>query len=149
MPSKRKKIRQDKRKKRGGKRAKSKSQDCCVTFKPKNSKFYILRVPELRKLIFCTWFRRPRNLRPVCGLTLGDEWTRPQGWPVTSVTSNVKFQRATGPLLFVLSPSVEKLSPLRASLHGGGEPQVGEVTRLGGVTCLSIYGSHVATPRIM
>ena len=26
----------------------------------------------------------------------------------------------------------------RACLHGGGGPQVGEVTRLGGVTCLSV-----------
>ena len=37
MPSKRKKMRQEKRKKRGGEKAKSKSQDGCVTFKPKNS----------------------------------------------------------------------------------------------------------------
>ena len=29
-------MRQEKRKKRGGEKAKSKSQDCCVTFKPKN-----------------------------------------------------------------------------------------------------------------
>ena len=36
MPSKRKKMRQEKRKKRGGEKVKSKSQDCCVTFKPKN-----------------------------------------------------------------------------------------------------------------
>ena len=136
MPSKRKKMRQDKRKKRGGERVKSKSRDWCVTFKPKNSKFCFLRVPELRKLIFCIWFRRPRSLRPVCDLTRGDEWTRQQGWPVTSVTSSVKFQRTTGPILFVMSPSVEKLSPLRASLHWGVGPQVGEVTRLGGVTCL-------------
>ena len=28
---------------------------------------------------------------------------------------------------------------LKACLHGGGGPQVGEVTHLGGVTCLSIY----------
>ena len=27
---------------------------------------------------------------------------------------------------------------LKACLHWGGAPQVGEVTRLGGVTCLSI-----------
>ena len=31
-------MRQEKRKKRGGEKAKSKSQDCCVTFKPKNKK---------------------------------------------------------------------------------------------------------------
>ena len=36
MPSKRKKMRQEKRKKRGGKKAKSNSQDLCVTCKPKN-----------------------------------------------------------------------------------------------------------------
>ena len=36
MPGKRKKMRQEKRKKRAGEKAKSKSQDCCVTFKPKN-----------------------------------------------------------------------------------------------------------------
>ena len=35
-PAREKKMRQEKRKKRGGERAKSKSQDCCVTFKPKN-----------------------------------------------------------------------------------------------------------------
>ena len=36
MPSKRKKIEQEKRKKMGGEKGKCKSQDCCVTFKPKN-----------------------------------------------------------------------------------------------------------------
>ena len=36
MPSKRKKMRQENQKMRGGGKAKSKSQDCCVTFKPKN-----------------------------------------------------------------------------------------------------------------
>ena len=37
MPSKRKKNEQEnKPKKRGGEKGKSKSQDCCVTFKPKN-----------------------------------------------------------------------------------------------------------------
>ena len=29
-------MRQEKRKKRGGEKAKSKGHDCCVTFKPKN-----------------------------------------------------------------------------------------------------------------
>ena len=29
-------MRQEKQKKRGGEKAKSKSEDCCVTFKPKN-----------------------------------------------------------------------------------------------------------------
>ena len=36
MPNKRKKMRQGKQKKKEGEKAKSKSQDCCVTFKPKN-----------------------------------------------------------------------------------------------------------------
>ena len=36
MPSKRKKNEQEKQKMRGGEKGKSKSQDCCVTFKPKN-----------------------------------------------------------------------------------------------------------------
>ena len=34
-PAREKKMRQAKRKKKGGEKAKSKSQDCCVTFKPK------------------------------------------------------------------------------------------------------------------
>ena len=33
-PAREKKMRQEKRKKKGGEKAKSKSQDCCVTFKP-------------------------------------------------------------------------------------------------------------------
>ena len=32
-----------------------------------------------------------------------------------------------------------QLFSLRACLHGGGGPQVGEVTRVGGATCQSIY----------
>ena len=35
-PAKERKVRQEKQKKRGGEKAKSRSQDCCVTFKPKN-----------------------------------------------------------------------------------------------------------------
>ena len=35
-PARGKKNEQEKRKKRGGEKGKSKSQDCCVTFKPKN-----------------------------------------------------------------------------------------------------------------
>ena len=35
-PARGKKNQQEKRKKRGGEKGKSKSQDCCVTFKPKN-----------------------------------------------------------------------------------------------------------------
>ena len=36
MPSKEEKMRQEKQKKRGGEKAKSKSQDCYVAFKTKN-----------------------------------------------------------------------------------------------------------------
>ena len=35
-PAREKKMRQEKRKKRGGEKVKSNSQDCCVTFKPQN-----------------------------------------------------------------------------------------------------------------
>ena len=65
-PAREKKIREEKRKKGGGEKAKSKSQDCCVTFKPKTIlKFYFLCMPELRKLIFCIWIRNLRSVRPV------------------------------------------------------------------------------------
>ena len=58
---KRKKMRQEKWKKRGGEKVKSKSQDCCLTFKP--SKFCFQCMPELRKLIFCIWIKRLRTTR--------------------------------------------------------------------------------------
>ena len=48
-PAREKKMRQEKRKKRGGEKA----------------KFCFLRMPELRKLIFCIWIRRLRSVRPV------------------------------------------------------------------------------------
>ena len=70
MPNKRKKMRQGKRKNKGGEKAKSKSQDCCVTLKPHNSKFCFLRMPELCKLIFCIWIRRPRRVWPVNGFVV-------------------------------------------------------------------------------
>ena len=35
-PARGKKNEREKRKKRGGEKGKSKSQDCCITFKPKN-----------------------------------------------------------------------------------------------------------------
>ena len=41
---KKKKKKKKKTKKEGGDKAKSKSQDCCITFKPKNSKFCFLRI---------------------------------------------------------------------------------------------------------
>ena len=64
MPSKRKKNDARKPKKRGGEKEKSKSQDCYVTFKPKNWKFCFLHMLKLRTLIFCIWIRRPWNVRP-------------------------------------------------------------------------------------
>ena len=57
---------------------------------------------------------------------------------------NVLNQRAYGILLHlsILTWDKDNLrgggKNLRACLHGGGGPQVGEVTRLGGVTRLSI-----------
>ena len=49
-PAREKKMRQEKRKKRGGEKAKSKSPDCCVTFKPpKNFAFWAC-------LNFASWY---------------------------------------------------------------------------------------------
>ena len=45
-----------KAKKEGREKAESKSQDCCVTFKPKNSKFL---------LSAHSWIRGRRSVRPV------------------------------------------------------------------------------------
>ena len=67
-PAREKKMRQEKRKKRGGEKAKSKSQDCCVTFKPKKillsthartSQADILHLDQ--KAIKCS------TCKPVCG----------------------------------------------------------------------------------
>ena len=56
MPSKRKKTAQEKRKKTRGRR-KVKSGDCCVTIKPKTSKFCYLCILKPGKLKFCFWKR--------------------------------------------------------------------------------------------
>ena len=50
-PAREKKMRQEKRKKKGGEKAKSKSQDCCVTFKPKNRNFAFCACPN-----FASWY---------------------------------------------------------------------------------------------
>ena len=42
----------------------------------------------------------------------------------------------------IFKPPSRAIAKLRASLHGGGGPQVSEVTPLGGVTHLSIIISH-------
>ena len=55
-----------------GEKVKSDNQDCCVIFlNPKTiSKFCFLCMPELCKLIFCIWIRRPRSVRPVNSFVL-------------------------------------------------------------------------------
>ena len=70
-PAREKKMRQEKRKKRGGEKAKSKSQDCGVTFKPKNHLEILLSVHTRtsqadilhlhQKATKCT------TCKPVCG----------------------------------------------------------------------------------
>ena len=64
MPSKRKKIRQEKQKKRGGEERKPKenvnSAESLLT-PTAISKFCFLHMPELRKLIFCIWMRTLPN----------------------------------------------------------------------------------------
>ena len=64
-PAREKKMRQEKQKKRGGEKTKSKSQDCCVI-----SKFCFLRMPKLRKLIFCIWIKRPQSVPSVNGFAV-------------------------------------------------------------------------------
>ena len=49
----------------GGK-AKRKTQDCCITFKPKTlSKFCFPCMPQLCTLVYYIWIRRPWRVRPV------------------------------------------------------------------------------------
>ena len=69
-PAREKKMRQEKRKKMGGEKAKRKSQDCCVTFKLKNVKILLsahartLQADILhleQKAMKCT------TCKPVCG----------------------------------------------------------------------------------
>ena len=47
-------MRREERKKRGGEKAKRKSQDCCDTFKPTSKFCFLCLLAELRKLI--QWF---------------------------------------------------------------------------------------------
>ena len=57
-PAREKKMRQEKRK--------VKVKTAVSLLNPKTmSKFCFLRMPELRKLIFCIWIRRPPSVRPV------------------------------------------------------------------------------------
>ena len=65
-PAREKKMRQEKRKKKGGEKAESKSQDCCVTFKPKNYRKILLSAhAQTSQTHICIWIRRPRSVRPV------------------------------------------------------------------------------------
>ena len=52
-PAKETKMRQETERRGWQIKGNEKSEDRCVTFKPKISKFYFLRMPQLRKLIFC------------------------------------------------------------------------------------------------
>ena len=62
-PKRKKKNEERKVRKRRGEKVKSDNQDCCVIFKPKNyPKFCFLYMPELCKLIFYIWIRRPRSV---------------------------------------------------------------------------------------
>ena len=76
MLSKRKKMTQEKRKKTRGKR-KVKSGDCCVTVKPKPSKFCYLCILKLGKLILLLEkIRRPQSVQPINGIlgSFGSVW---------------------------------------------------------------------------
>ena len=67
-PARGKKMRQEKRKKRGGKerKRKVKVKTAVSLLNPKTIlKFCFLRMPELHKLICCIWLRRPQSVRPV------------------------------------------------------------------------------------
>ena len=67
MPSKRKKKWGKKSEKRGEERKrKVKVKTAVSLLNPKTiSKFCFLRMPKLRKLIFCIWIRRPWSVQPV------------------------------------------------------------------------------------
>ena len=65
-PAREKKMRQEKRKKKGGEKAKSKSQaKTAVSLLNPKTKFCFLRMPELLKLVFCIWITRLRSVQPV------------------------------------------------------------------------------------
>ena len=70
-PAREKKMRQEKRKKKGGEKARSKSQDCCVPFKPKNYLQILLsahaRTSEADILHLCQKAARCSTCKPVCG----------------------------------------------------------------------------------
>ena len=63
-------MRQEKRKKKGGEKAKSKSQDCCVTFKPKNLEILLsahARTSQADILHLDQKAMKSTTCKPVCG----------------------------------------------------------------------------------
>ena len=70
-PAREKKMRQEKRKKKGGEKAKSKSQDCCVTFKLKNYISILLsvhaRTSQANSLHLDQKAAKCSTCKPVCG----------------------------------------------------------------------------------
>ena len=68
--AKKKKMRQEKQKQRGREKAKIKSQDCCVTLKPKiklSRNVGFCACLTFGKLVFSIWIRRLRSVQPVIG----------------------------------------------------------------------------------
>ena len=72
MPSKRKKNEVRKSNKEGRRESEKLKVNTAVSLlNPKTiSKFCFLRVPKLRKLIFCNWIRSPRSVRPANGFVV-------------------------------------------------------------------------------
>ena len=66
-PAREKKMRQEKRKKRGGEKAKSKSQDCCVTFKPEILLSAHARTSQADVLHLDQEAAKCTACKPVCG----------------------------------------------------------------------------------
>ena len=65
-PAREKKWGKKSEKRREERKRKVKVKTAVSLLNPKTiSKFCFLRMPELRKLIFCIWIRRPRSVRPV------------------------------------------------------------------------------------
>ena len=65
-----------------------------------------------------------------------ERWVTPPR-RVTSPTWGPHLHEGPYDIIFMMECD-DKIRSLRACLHGGGGPQIGEVTRLGGVTHLSI-----------
>ena len=64
LPTKMKPTKSPAREKKWGKKSEKRGEE-------RKRKFYFLRMPELGKLIFCIWIRRPRSVRPVNRFVVG------------------------------------------------------------------------------